>query len=233
MNIFYGSLLALCLLLQGIGGKGGLGGKAGVGGGPSGGGGSCPGVGTPCLDGFVRANGALGANWTNSTGIFAGLTIVSNTVQQTTYTGHYALAAWTQSGSTFTADQYAQVHLVASNGDGVGVVLRWQDASNMYYARCYQSGSSACELNTVVAGTVTYIGSWSLPGVLANGDILRWTVIGTTFELFQNTVSAGTLTDSTFTGAGQPGVAATWVSGPSTLNNFQANNCPGSVCPSY
>jgi hypothetical protein len=82
------------------------------------------------VDNFNRANGALGANWTNSPSL-TGLQISGNQVVSSP-TSTFLAAYW--NANPFANDQSAQVDVFGANGNSAGAVVRHQVGSSSFYA---------------------------------------------------------------------------------------------------
>jgi hypothetical protein len=120
-------------------------------------------VGPPCSslpfsDSFTRANGPLGSPWTTS----SGSTIAISSDQVTP--GAYASGpqnAWPAGCPGWTTSHYAQaVFESADSASRFGLTVQTQDQSNYYYIECTTGGG--CSLLTNIAGTPTYIDTFSL-----------------------------------------------------------------------
>lgn len=131
---------------------------------------------------------------------------------------------------SWTANQWAQITFAAytSGTTRRGVLLRAQtdNSQNYYTAYCIVS---TCQVNKVVAGTGTQIGSsWTYTSAV--GDQLKWTVTGTgastTFAFYANGVHQGTdRVDSTGAfSTGTPGIYIYNNLTTHTISNFQAGN---------
>lgn len=167
-------------------------------------------------DTFVRANGALGANWTN-VGVTTTLAIASN---RATISGlsNEALAYFSGAGWTGGNDQYAEaaIGILESNKD-MAAACRVSGASiavaNAYLfvindtdaAISLGSSSFSVALYKQVSGSFTQIGS-SVTGVTVNAnDIIRCEAQGTTIRGVINGTTKITGSDSAIA-SGNPGL---------------------------
>lgn len=148
-------------------------------------------------DSFDRANaGTLGANWTKLSG-FSDVGITSNAAKGSTV-GDNA-DAYTALG-TFTANQYSEVIVGSASNDG-GPTVRSDTANNFYVL---DLSGSAATVYKCVGGSFTNINSVSV--TVATNDVWRLTISSTTITTTQNGVTRNNFTDSTFAGAGYPGI---------------------------
>lgn len=189
---------------------------------------------TDRTDDFNRADGGLGANWTvmsdaSNTGT---LNIVSNQVKINT-NGLDAASRW--SADTFSGDHYGQcVATTIGTNSGLGPTVRNQlattakyeaDSNNTSSTLYYFDGTNWTSLTAVLTG-------------IANGDTLRFEVVGTGLTYRRNGTSILTATDATLSG-GAPGlhlfeatsetiVADDWLGGPITATGSpnQQNDWP-------
>jgi hypothetical protein len=174
------------------------------------------GGGASVTDDFNRTNGALGGNWTTTTGSVGTLQVVSNKV---TASGGAAGAYY--SGATFAANQYAELVVDAFN---VFVAVRVAAGANtMYRARLVydteaDDGTSTIELSKIVNGTPTVIRQDGFLG-LATGSALRLTVQGTSLSVkYGATTHYSGVTDAAIA-SGAPGL---WLYSGVTGDNFAA-----------
>lgn len=142
-------------------------------------------------DNFTRANGALGANWSNmGGGAINALTIVSDAVQDSSLSNDGA-ALYT--GISWPNDQYSQGTIVAtSSGCGPGLVVRGSVAAQTAYV--LQSSSTTWTIQSFVAGTVTNLTSGT--GTFVASDTLLLQAVGTTISAYHNGVLLGSVTNS-------------------------------------
>ena len=172
-------------------------------------------------DDFNRADGSLGANWTDITD--GGLSISSQAVLGSSS----GLAGDIRTGETYASDQYSQVEVTStqlSGGQWIGPAVRTQNGGQNTYLGIYfwNSGSPELRLYKRSAGTWIQLGSSYSSGPLAAGTQLKLTAVGSTISFLQNGVARITVSDSSFTG-GAPGIisygAATadnWTGGTAT-----------------
>lgn len=152
-------------------------------------------------DGFGRADGGLGPNWTTVAGTAApqisGGAVVAGTP------GTLNSAYW--SADNFAADQYAQASLPASSGTayGPGIAVRLSGATGyvLWYGNSpgtvslwrMDSSSSWTQLATSSALTVS------------GSDVWRIEAVGSTISAYQNQTLVAQATDTTYS-SGSPGV---------------------------
>lgn len=141
-------------------------------------------------DDFNRADGGLGANWSN-TG-FSQMTISSNAVHKVG-SGSFA-QRYTESGA-FVApvDQYAKcvISNLPSSDNRPGVICRASGASDFY-----QGTGSALDskMHKCVGGTFTELGAGP---AFSDGDTIELRVIGTSISVLKNgSVVIGPVTDT-------------------------------------
>jgi hypothetical protein len=175
------------------------------------------GGGASVTDDFNRTNGALGANWTTTTGSAGTPQIASN---KATASGGEAGAYY--SGATFAADHYAEIVVDAWNV--FAAVRIAAGAKTMYRARLIydpeaDDGTSTIELSKVInGGAPTVIRQDGFLG-LALGSALRLTVQGTTLSVkYGTTTHYSGVTDAAIA-SGAPGL---WIYSGVTGDNFAA-----------
>lgn len=167
-------------------------------------------------DTFVRADGALGANWTN-VGVTTTIAISSN---RATISGlsNEALAYFSGAGWTGGADQYSEAAIgVLQSGKDMAPACRVSGASiavaNAYLfvindtdaAIALGSSSFSVALYKQVSGSFTQIGS-SVTGLTINtNDIIRCETQGTAIRGVINGVTKISGTDGAI-GSGNPGL---------------------------
>ena len=178
---------------------------------------------TSASDNFNRANGPLGANWTDISD--GGLAISSNAVigKAAALTGDM----WT--ANTFTSDQYSQVQVTStqlSGGMWVGPAVRAQASGQTAYVGIYywNSGSPVLELFKRISGGWTQIGSTYSSGALAAGTVLEVAAVGSKVSFLLNGSTVISVTDTSVTG-GAPGIMA--------FSNATAGNWSGGNAASY
>ena len=150
-------------------------------------------------DDFNRADGGLGANWTNNSG-FSPLAIVSNTCKGSGG-GAHNVASYTAAG-TAPADQYAQFK-VTTTGGFIGPVLR-SNGTGTFYTCYYNAG--AATIYKWIGGSATQIDTGCAALTPAINDVVYLEVLGSALTFKVNGVSVCTATDSSITGAGYTGI---------------------------
>ena len=157
-------------------------------------------------DNFNRADGSLGANWTDMTG--GGLAISSQVVVGT----NGAYSGDIRTGETYTSDQSSQIEVTStqlSGGQWIGAGVRAQNGGQSLYLGLYfwNNGNPELMLFKRIGGNWTQLGGSSFQGALAAGTQLNLTVTGSTLSFSQNGVVRITATDTSLTG-GAPAVMA-------------------------
>jgi hypothetical protein len=184
--------------------------------------------GTPCTalpftDNFTRANGPLGAPWTQSSG--GTFVIASNQMAQGL--NGVAAVAWPTGCPYSGTTQYAQITLGTLGSSTFGPAIYLSDANNYYYLTCTNSAGS-CSVASVIGGSGGYVGSPSNPA-FSSGDTLCIEVdSATTIKVKTHGSYFGTWTVSAIPFGG----GGVWVGASSTtqdtFSNFQTGNgtCP-------
>lgn len=165
-------------------------------------------------DNFNRANGSLGANWSNDAISTAGMTITDDELSTPGATNYYG-SVYTQ--QPFEADQYSQIWInpnsVTNSGSYIGVGVRgnnyiaiiWNNGGTPTLATYYWNGSGYSEGEIVGAVTIPTEGA---PLAI----IVQGSEISCTFNGAEN----GSFSNTTYT-TGQPGVVGY---GPATAENW-------------
>lgn len=167
---------------------------------------------TIASDNFDRADGGLGANWTN---LWNAPAIISNTVGYTL--ASYATAKWTGAGA-FGADQWAQVTIsnAQAANDGVGPACRLGADGTTGYG--VSASTNSTSLRTLNNDTPAQIG---LGVGVSDGDVIRLNCQGTTISVVKNGVTIISVTNAT-TASGAPGI--TMHGTASRLDNWSAGD---------
>src|SRR5579862_1542752 len=156
-------------------------------------------------DSFNRANGSLGAGWTDDSD--AGLSIVSGQV-----VGNGGNSGDLRTAESYPSDQFSQLLVGStplSGGQWIGPAVRMQASGQSGYVGFYYAnngGTPEVMLFKRAGGVWSNMGSYST-GVLAAGTQLQVTAVGSAISLLVNGVTRVTTTDSTLTG-GVPGILA-------------------------
>lgn len=118
-----------------------------------------------------------------------------------------------------TADYYVQaiVYTNPSNASGIGLIIRYVDASNYYYARINTFGNTL-KIIKRIAGSETELGNYNGGYTGGNSYTLKFSGTGTTLKAYVNGTERISVTDSDLTSAGKPGLWSDY--GNSTWNNF-------------
>lgn len=160
-------------------------------------------------DNFQRANGALGANWTDwfwvgSVGCVIASDRAAGSSEANTTSGDF----W--SAGSFGGDQYSRVTVAAvpAAGEWVGVTAR-QSGEGVGYLGIWFEGTYYLfnENGTPSPPLLT-----SASGSLSAADTIMVKAVGTTVSLYRNGAQVLTATDSTYA-SGAPGIAFFGASG--------------------
>lgn len=149
-------------------------------------------------DDFNRANGAIGANWTQDTGTW---TVDTNTVRQTTASSSYFKARYTATPPT-TNDFEAEVDGRSDDGSiGFGVGVRFANSSAVSGYVIIGFGGDSCYLVRLDAGAENILDTGS--GITSSTTFnLRGRANGSTIEGYRNDVLDVNVTDSTYSSGG-------------------------------
>jgi hypothetical protein len=157
-------------------------------------------------DNFNRANGTVGAGWTDMTD--GGLAISSQEVVGTSaaYSGDI------RTGETYASNQSSQIEVTStqlSGGQWIGAAVRAQNGGQSLYLGLYfwNNGDPELMLFKRISGNWTQLGASSFQGALAAGTQLNLNVTGSTLSFSQNGVVRITANDTSLTG-GAPAVMA-------------------------
>ena len=163
-------------------------------------------VGSSVSDNFNRADGTLGAGWTDMTD--GGLAISSQVVTGTkaTYSGDI------RTGETYSSDQSSQIEVTStqlSGGQWIGPAVRAQNGGQNLYLGLYfwNNGNPELMLFKRISGNWTQLGASYQSGALAAGTQLNLTVTGSTLSFSVSGVVRITATDTSLTG-GAPAIMA-------------------------
>ncbi len=176
-------------------------------------------------DNFNRANGTLGAGWTDMSD--GGMAISSQAVvgSNAAYSGDI------RAGESYVSNQSSQIQVTAtqlSGGQWIGAAVRAQNSGQNLYLGLYfwNNGNPELMLFKRISGNWTQLGSSSFQGALAAGTQLNLSVSGSTLTFSQNGVARITATDTSLTG-GAPGIMAY---GTPTGDNWAGG---GTTAPTY
>ena len=158
-------------------------------------------------DDFNRANGSLGADWTDMSA--GGLAISNDAVVGTNETGN---SGDIYTGEAFGSDQFSQIELTStqlSGGQWVGPAVRAQDGGQDLYVGIYfwNNGYPELMLFKLLNGNWTELGSVYATPALPAGTLLNLTVTGSTLSFSENGAVEITATDTSLTG-GAPAIMA-------------------------
>lgn len=178
-------------------------------------------------DDFVRADGALGANWTSWTN--AGGLIISADKVTDPGTGDDFGNVWT--ANTYDPDQFSQVKTsVVPTGSGYfGPVVRADSTGDNCYEVIVHPSSAQLMLFKRATGN-NFTSLASVAATFSVGDVVRLSAIGTTLTVNFNGTDVITFTDSSYT-TGQPGVTS--AHGTGSFNSWSGGNGPGIVQVSF
>ena len=182
-------------------------------------------------DDFNRADGSLGANWTDTSD--GGLSISSQTI-----VGTSATAGDIRTSETYGSDQYSQIEVTStqlSGGQWVGPAVRTQNGGQDTYLGIYfwNSGTPQLRLYKRSAGTWIQLGNSYNSGPLPAGTKLKLVTTGSTLSFQQDGVERIAVSDTSLTG-GAPGIMTfgaahgdNWTGGNTTSSDVQPPSAPG------
>ena len=158
-------------------------------------------------DNFNRADGPLGANWTDISD--GGLTIASQAVAGTNASG---TSGDMRTGESYSSNQYSQVEVTSSQLTGnqwIGTAVRMQNSGQDGYAGLYywNNGSPELILYKRSSGNWTQLGNAYSSGPLAAGTQLKLMVVGSTLSFLENGVERIAVYDNSLVN-GAPGIIA-------------------------
>jgi Putative esterase len=168
-------------------------------------------------DNFNRANGTLGAGWTDMSD--AGLAISSQAVIGTNLAGN---SGDMRTGENYSSNQYSQVEVTSTQLTGtqwIGPAVRTQNGGQDGYVGIYywNSGNPELMLFKRSGGTTwSQLGNTYSSGPLAAGTQLKLMVVGTTLSFLENRVERIAAYDPSPSG-GAPGIIA---NGAATADNW-------------
>jgi Putative esterase len=171
-------------------------------------------------DDFNRADGSLGANWTNISD--GGLAITSQAVAGTASAG-VSGDIRTAAGESYPGDQYSSVQVTSTQltgGQWIGPMVRAQNGGLNAYVGIYfwNNGSPEMQLfKRSGSNTWTQLGGTYNSGALAAGTQLQVTAVGSTISFLQNGVTRISAADTSLTG-GAPGIMSY---GTGQVDNWQ------------
>lgn len=170
-------------------------------------------------DNFNRSDRALNGDngWAWLVGS-TGFDIVSNELQIGSAAGDNSQV---NSGLSI-ASGFVQADAKIASGAGIGLIFRCQDSSNFYLL---DFDLSVFFWYKRSAGTYSSFanGSWSTSWTAGTYKTIKVAFSGSNFELFQDGVSQGTTSDSTFSAAGTTGLRnGSGGTGARTVDNFSA-----------
>jgi hypothetical protein len=174
-------------------------------------------------DDFNRANGSLGAGWTNVSD--GGLVIASQAAAGSAASG---ISGDIRTGESYTSDQYSQVEVTSaalSGGQWIGPMVRAQNGGQSAYAGLYfwNYGSPELMVFKRSGGGWTQLGATYNSGKLAAGTQLKLMVVGSTITFQQNGVTRVTVTDTSLSG-GAPGIMSY---GTGSVDNWSGGTATG------
>jgi hypothetical protein len=149
-------------------------------------------------DNFNRANGSLGANWTD---LLNGLVITSNLCDGAS--GALNVGYW--SANSVAAYQYSQIVSAGTFiGQLFGPAVRCSETDNCYWL-AVNSAANTATIRLLSSGSGSAIGSAISIATVAAGQTFRLEVDGTTLRSYRNGTLLDTITDATHS-SGQPGI---------------------------
>ena len=175
---------------------------------------------TTSSDAFNRANGSLGANWTDMS--VGGLAISNDAVVGTQANGN---SGDIYTGASFGSDQFSQIETTSTQLSGsqwIGPAVRAQDGGTELYVGIYwwNFGNPELMLFKLINGGWTQLGSAYPTGPLAAGTVLNLSVTGSTLSFSENGDVVITATDTSLSG-GAPGIMA---NGTSTAGDWSGGD---------
>jgi hypothetical protein len=179
---------------------------------------------TAASDNFNRANGSLGAGWTDMSD--GGLAISNQMV-----VGNAAgTSGDIRTGESYANDQYSQVTVTATPLTGtqwIGPMVRAQNGGTALYVGIYfwNNGSPQLMVFKRINGAWTQLGSSYASGALAVGTTLTLTVVGSTLTFAQNGTTRVTASDTSLA-SGAPGIMA---NGAATADNWAGGTVVGTT----
>ena len=158
-------------------------------------------------DNFNRADGPLGANWTDISD--GGMAISSQAVAGTNASG---TSGDMRTGESYSSNQYSQVEVTSSQLTGdqwIGTAVRMQNSGQDGYAGIYywNNGSPELMLYKRSSGNWTQLGNAYSSGPLAAGTQLKLMVVGSTLSFLENGVERIAVYDNSLVN-GAPGIIA-------------------------
>ena len=170
-------------------------------------------------DDFNRADGSLGANWTDMS--VGGLSISSQAVAGVSGGN----AGDIRTAESYASDQYSQVEVTSaqlSGGQWIGPAVRAQNGGQDAYVGIYywNSGSPVLMLFKRSGGGWAELGNGYSCGPLAAGTQLELMAVGSTISFLENGVQRISVSDSSFSG-GAPGIMSY---GAATADNWSGGN---------
>ena len=176
-------------------------------------------------DNFNRANGSLGASWTNVSD--GGLAITSQAVAGTAAS---AVSGDTWSAGTFTGNQYSQVTVTSTQltgGQWIGPMVRAQNSGLSAYVGTYSWNNGSPNLRLFKrsggnGGTWTQLGGTYNSGPLSAGTQLEVVAAGSTISFLLNGVTRISASDTSLTGGG-PGIMSY---GTGQVDNWSGGDNP-------
>ena len=171
-------------------------------------------------DNFNRANGPLGANWTDISD--GGLTISSQAAAGTNASG---TSGDIRTAESYSSNQYSQVEVTSSQLTGdqwIGAAVRMQNSGEDGYAGIYywNNGSPELMLLERSSGNWTQIGNAYSSGPLAAGTQLKLMVVGSTLSFLENGVERIAIYDNSLVN-GAPGII---VDGTGKVDNWSGGS---------
>lgn len=178
---------------------------------------------TLASDNFNRANGTLpddGAPWKKEQGSVSfvissnGITLSANNDITMRYNASFPDDQWAQ--ITFTQTETA-------SGAQAGVALRVATGAATLY-RIVVDGSGNFEIGRFISGSHTTIDTFT--SSVANGDVLRAEIVGSTIKVYINGTQVRSVNDSNIS-SGAPGMAFSGTGAPSTntkMDDFSAGD---------
>ena len=176
---------------------------------------------TIITDDFNRADGELGANWTDDTG---DADIVSNQWDATAVT----VVSRYSGASLSSVDHYAQAKIMNSPAGNAGPMARKEASGALTYYVALKNGSptAVVQLYSRVAGTHTQLGA-NIADSWTSGDTYQVRCNVSTISFWKNGSSVADRTDTAITGNLQTGLVSN--DAAQAMDDFEALELTGAA----
>lgn len=170
----------------------------------------------------------IGTGWTQIINEAAGIMEIKASSDTVIYTDvDTSSGCFVTADATYpSADYFIEADLtnVEAGDDTTSLFLRRTSNTNAYYVTFSNSSIIECKIFKVVSGVTTSIAS--LSQVVANGSTVKFSIIGTFLEVFDDGLSIGSVNDSDLsaTGKGGFGFGAAFLFGGNDLDAQEIDN---------